>query len=57
VCGVRWGEPYLKTPSGQEVVCGGLCDGWTWRCLSKYVCDGLSLQPSCRTVEGRVGGN
>ena len=55
---MRWGEPYLKTPSGWEVVCGGLCGRvGVVVSLFKHVYDGLSLQPPCWTVEGRVGGN
>ena len=58
VCGVRLGEPNLKTPSGQQALyVGDSADGWTWWSLSRHVYDGLSLLPPCRTVEGGVGGN
>ena len=48
----------MKTPSGQEAMSGGLCGRVdVAMCLSEHVCDGLSLQPPCWTVEGGVGGN
>ena len=55
-CAVCGGEnPNLKTPSGQEVVCGGPCGRVdVVVCLSEH---GLSLQPPCRAVEDCVVGN
>ena len=54
------GRTQLKNPKWIEgkVVCGGPCGRVdVVVCLSEHVYDGLSLQPPCWAVEGRVGGN